>query len=115
MPISCGDMDLVREFLRGAVPVHVLHHAAEEEIYGAWMADELAHHGYPISSGTLYPLLHRMETAGYLASSERLVDGRVRRVYVITDAGREALRQLQAVVTEMASEILQSNEGKDTE
>ena len=108
-------MDLVREFLRGAVPVHVLHHAAEQEVYGAWMAEELAHHGYPISSGTLYPLLHRMETAGFLASTERLVNGRVRRVYVITDAGSDALRQLRAVVTEMASEVLHPTEGEDTE
>lgn len=108
-------MDLVREFLRGAVPVHVLHHAAEQEVYGAWMTEELARHGYPISSGTLYPLLHRMETAGLLISSERLVDGRVRRVYVITDVGREALRQLRAVVAEMASEVLHPSEDEVTE
>ncbi|MHA6804622.1 PadR family transcriptional regulator [Salinifilum ghardaiensis] len=108
-------MDLVREFLRGAVPVHVLHHAAEHEIYGAWMAEELAHHGYPISPGTLYPLLHRMETAGFLASASRLVEGRVRRVYVITETGREALQQLRAVVAEMAGEVLHPGEGEVAE
>ncbi len=102
-------MDVVREFLRGAVPVHVLHHAAEEEVYGAWMAEELAHHGYKISPGTLYPLLHRMETAGLLTSDERVVDGRVRRVYTATQAGRDALAQLRAVVAEMAGEVLHSN------
>ena len=33
-------MDLVRDLMRGAVPVHVLHHAAEDGgVYGAWMAD----------------------------------------------------------------------------
>lgn len=99
-------MDVVREFLRGAVPVHVLHHAAEQQVYGAWMAEELARHGYRISPGTLYPLLHRMETAGLLTSTGHLVDGRVRRVYVATAAGRDALAHLRAVVAEMAGEVL---------
>jgi DNA-binding PadR family transcriptional regulator len=46
----------VREFQRGAVRPHILHHAAKEEIHGAWMTQELARHGYRISPGTLYPL-----------------------------------------------------------
>ena len=41
-------------FWRGAVELHVLHHAAERELHGAWMAAELARHGYAISPGTLY-------------------------------------------------------------
>lgn len=61
------------------------------------------------------PVPHRMESAGFLPSTERPVDGRVRRAYVITDAGREALRQLRAVVTEMASAVLHPSEGEDTE
>ncbi|OXR40595.1 hypothetical protein B7C42_07280 [Nocardia cerradoensis] len=99
-------MDLVRELLRGAVPVHVLHHAAEQEVYGAWMAEELAHHGYPISPGTLYPLLHRLENAGLLTSTEHVVDGRVRRVYTATAAGLGELTRLRAVVAELSGEVL---------
>lgn len=52
------------EFIRGAVRMHILHHAAEGEIHGAWMAEELGHHGYQISPGTLYPTLHRLKTRG---------------------------------------------------
>src|SRR5262249_5329837 len=99
-------VDVVREFLRGAVPVHVLHHAAEGEVHGAWMAAELAHHGYQISPGTLYPLLHRMQEAGLLASRPDVVGGRARRVYVATPAGRRALRDVRALVTELAGEVL---------
>ncbi|KOX19362.1 PadR family transcriptional regulator [Saccharothrix sp. NRRL B-16348] len=103
-------MDVVREFLRGAVPAHVLHHAAGQEVYGAWMAEELAHHGYRISPGTLYPLLHRMETAGLLTSREHVVDGRVRRVYTATETGRDTLAQLRTVVAEVAGEVLVHDE-----
>lgn len=100
-------MDLVSDLLRGAVPVHVLHHAAEERgVYGAWMAEELAHHGYRISPGTLYPLLKRLEDGGLLNSSEHLVDGRVRRVYKATAAGVEELVRLRAVINELSGEIL---------
>ena len=61
----------MREFLRGAVRLHILHHAAQGEVHGAWMARELAHHGYRISPGSLYPTLHKMETEGLLRSSQR--------------------------------------------
>lgn len=63
----------MREFQRGAVRLHILHHAAEEEIHGAWMTVELARHGYQISPGTLYPTLHRLEADGLLVSSEQQV------------------------------------------
>lgn len=79
------------DLLSGLVRMHVLHHAAQEEIYGAWMIEELAGHGYRLSPGTLYPMLRRMVADGYLTvRSER--DGRtVRKYYSATDKGREGL------------------------
>src|ERR1039458_10522709 len=50
-----------RELYSGLIRLHVLHHAAEEPIFGLGMVEELARHGYRISPGTLYPLLHRSE------------------------------------------------------
>jgi len=98
-------MDLVREFVRGAVTVHVLHHAAAGPVHGAWMAEELRRHGYDISPGRLYPLLHRLESEGLVTSRPEVVDGRARRVYTATRAGREGLRRLRAAVTELADEV----------
>ena len=99
-------MDVEREFLRGVVPVHVLHHAAQEPVYGAWMTSELARHGYSISPGTLYPLLHRMEQAGLLESAKHTVDGRVLRSYRATAEGRRVLARLRDLVGEVAGEVL---------
>ncbi|WP_331770276.1 PadR family transcriptional regulator (plasmid) [Embleya sp. NBC_00888] len=96
----------MREFQRGAVRLHILHHAAEEEIHGAWMAEELAVHGYRISPGTLYPTLHRMEADGLLTSEQRVVEGRTRRVYRATDAGRAALAEDRRALAELAREVL---------
>ncbi|MFB7324751.1 PadR family transcriptional regulator [Streptomyces sp. NPDC056190] len=100
----------MREFQRGAVRLHILHHAAEEEIHGAWMTEELARHGYQISPGTLYPTLHRLEADGLLTSEQRVVDGRARRVYRATEAGKQALEEDRQALKELAREVL----GDDT-
>ncbi|MFV0132377.1 PadR family transcriptional regulator [Streptomyces sp. HMX87] len=96
----------MREFQRGAVRLHILHHAAEGEIHGAWMTRELAGHGYDISPGTLYPTLHRLEADGLLASEQQVVDGRTRRVYKATAAGKKALAEDREALRELAREVL---------
>jgi DNA-binding PadR family transcriptional regulator len=101
----------MREFLRGAVRLHILHHAAQEEVHGAWLAAELARHGYRISPGTLYPLLHRMAEEGLLTSHEVVVEGRRRRVYRATAEGRQALEQTRRALAELAAEILEQPGG----
>jgi DNA-binding PadR family transcriptional regulator len=92
----------VIEFRRGAVQLHILHHAAEREIHGAWMSEELAHHGHEISPGTLYPTLHRMEQHGLLRSRREVVNGRIRRYYAATPAGRDALEAAREALRELA-------------
>lgn len=96
----------MQELLRGAVRLHILYHAAHDEVHGAWMATELARHGYKISPGSLYPLLHKMETEGLLRSSSKVVEGRVLRSYVTTAKGRRALEATKRQLRELASEIL---------
>ena len=75
------------DLLSGLIRLHVLHHAAEQEIYGQWMIDELAHHGYRLP-GTLYPMLHKMERDGYLVSRQEREGRTVRKLYTITPKGR---------------------------
>jgi PadR family transcriptional regulator, regulatory protein PadR len=44
---------LIKEFYLGFIRIHVLHHASKEPIYGLWLIEELGHHGYKLSPGTL--------------------------------------------------------------
>ena len=44
-----------------------------------------------LPTGTIYPALRRLERAGHVASSWSTVNGRERRTYELTDAGRRAL------------------------
>lgn len=94
-----------QELYIGLVRLHVLHHAAAEPIFGHGMAQELGRHGYHISSGTIYPLLHGMERRGWLRSERRLVNGRHRKFYRATDAGCTALRQARKQVRELFEEM----------
>lgn len=97
----------MRQFLRGAVQLHVLHHAASGEIDGAWMSVELARHGHRISPGTLYPTLHRMEAEGLLVSREELAGGRRRRRYRATALGERVLAETRHALRELADEVLE--------
>lgn len=96
----------MREFQRTAVRLHILHHAADNEVHGAWLTQELSRHGYRVSPGTLYPTLHRLEADGLLVSEQRVVDGRARRVYRATPAGRAALTEDRRALEELAREVL---------
>jgi DNA-binding PadR family transcriptional regulator len=57
-------------FLGGFERLHVLYHAVKAPVFGVETMEELARHGYEVSAGTLYPLLHQLEEAGYLTSYE---------------------------------------------
>jgi DNA-binding PadR family transcriptional regulator len=89
------------------VRLHVLHHAAEGPVFGLGLIEELRRHGYAMSAGTMYPLLHGLERRGLLASRARHVDGRVRRVYRITAQGRRSLERGRSRVRELFGELFE--------
>jgi PadR family transcriptional regulator, regulatory protein PadR len=95
-----------RNLYTGLIRLHILHHAAEGPIFGQAMIDELGRHGYRLSAGTLYPILHGMERQGYLRSRLALNGGRNRRVYRATAAGRKALVTARLRVQELFGEML---------
>lgn len=98
-------MDHRRELFYGLIRIHVLLHAGQEPIFGLGMMEELAHHGYRIGPGTLYPLLHGMERSGLLKCVSRRGEGNRRRQYVITAAGRRALKKAKVKVDELHHEL----------
>jgi len=96
-----------RDLYSGLMRLHILHHSAEAPIYGLEMAEELARHGYRISLGTLYPLLHGLEEKGYLRSAEQRNGRSVRKVYRATPLGRKALKTAKEKVRELFGELIE--------
>jgi DNA-binding PadR family transcriptional regulator len=91
----------------GLIRLHVLHHATKEPVYGLAMIEELGRHGYKLSAGTLYPILHGLEERGYLVSSEERVGNSIRRVYRATTAGKKALAAAKVKVRELFGELFE--------
>jgi DNA-binding PadR family transcriptional regulator len=96
-----------QELFKGLIRLHILHHAAEGEFYGQWMIEELSHHGYKMSPGTLYPMLHGMERTGYLTSRKERHGRTFRRLYRATAAGREANKIAKVRVRELVGELVE--------
>lgn len=99
--------DVDHDLYAGLIRLHVLHHAAHEAIFGLGMIEELARHGYRISPGSLYPLLHGLERKGYLRSREERIGRRARRVYTVTSKGRRALEHGKVKVRELFGELFE--------
>jgi PadR family transcriptional regulator, regulatory protein PadR len=58
-----------------------------------------------LPTGTVYPALHRLETAGLVTSTWTTVAGRRRRTYELTGAGRRVLRAERAAWQEFAATV----------
>lgn len=96
---------ILRKLFLGFIHIHILYHAKKEPIFGAWMLEELSEHGYQISPGTLYPILHNLKANGLLEKEEQVVEGKVRKYYRITRLGEEVLREARQKALELTAEI----------
>jgi DNA-binding PadR family transcriptional regulator len=98
-----------QEIYSGLIRIHILYHACQGPIFGLGMIEELARHGYKLSAGTLYPLLHGLEMKGYLRSREVRSGRSIRRVYRATSVGRKALALAREKVKELVGELLEDD------
>lgn len=99
--------DRYQDLYSGLIRLHILHHACEEPIFGLGMIEELGRHGYKLSAGTIYPMLHRLEMSGLLRSHEEHNGRRRRRTYRATRAGEKALAAAKQKVWELFSELFE--------
>ena len=87
------------------IELHILHHASEKPVFGLWLIEELGRHGYRISPGTLYPLLHSMESLDLLRNRNSIFNGKIRKYYSITPKGKRHLRRAKRQVAELIHEV----------
>ena len=105
-----GNRDLIGGFVR----LHVLHHANSGPIFGIGIIERLAFHGYVLSPGTLYPILHGLEKDGFLHSRTEVVGKKRRRVYEITAEGQKSLVLSKARLWELFKEVFERELSPDT-
>lgn len=107
-----SDENAALDLFSGFIKLHVLHHAGESPVYGLWLIEELAEHGYRVSPGTLYPLLHSLEKSELLKSYNELYQGKIRRYYKITSNGRRQLKKAKLQLMELMGEVLTREEAE---
>src|SRR5262245_54286138 len=100
------------DLFSGFIKLHVLHHASERPLYGLWLIEELAEHGYRVSPGTLYPLLHSLEQSELLKSYNELHEGKYRRYYKITENGSIKIKKVKLQFIEVMGESLTKEEAE---
>jgi PadR family transcriptional regulator PadR len=116
---SEGRTSIVRELRRGTLELAVLHLLEPGEAYGYEIVTRLATSTdgvLAVTDGTLYPVLYRLERAGFVGVRwETPERGVPRKYYRLTDAGHAELGRLKhewsSFVTAMA-QLLANEEGK---
>jgi len=103
-----------RDLMAGFVRLHVLHHANTGPIFGIGIIERLAFHGYMLSPGTLYPVLHGLERDGFLRSRGEVVGKRRRRIYEITATGQRVLILSRVRLWELFKEVFENELSPDT-
>jgi DNA-binding PadR family transcriptional regulator len=111
--ISITIMDIDKTILRDIhlafIKMHILYHAAKEEVFGIGLIRELKRHGYKLSPGTLYPTLAKMQQSGLLTCECRTVQHKQQKYYRITRAGEELLDEVKKNLEELYDEIVKEN------
>jgi len=100
-------------FWQGMVRLVVLHQASQAPVYGGRLSKFLREQGYAISPGSLYPLLHHLEKADFLASRLKVFRGRVRKYYEITPQGRACLEEIRRELGDLVRKVfLEADTGR---
>jgi DNA-binding PadR family transcriptional regulator len=101
---------VLRHLFTGFVRLHILYHAEKEPICGVEIMEELARHRYQLGPGTLYPILRHLEDEGYLACTPVVFNGKRRKYFRITTAGKKLLRRARTQLHELVYEVLHDHD-----
>lgn len=112
-------MSVSKNQISGNTSMLLLKLLSEKDMYGYEMIEVLqqrSNHVFELKAGTLYPLLHGLETKNQLLSYEKEAGGKVRRYYQITKQGRKELEQKKKeweIYSTAISKVVVTNFTKD--
>lgn len=87
-------MSIDKSLISGSTTILILRLLEEKDMYGYEMIETLRQRSknvFELKAGTLYPLLHSLESKGLLNSYESESTGKLRKYYQITKSGRHYL------------------------
>ena len=101
---------VLRHLFTGFVRLHILYHASKESICGVEIMEELGRHGYELGPGTLYPILRHLQDGGYLSCKAVVLNGKRRKNFRITAAGKRLLHRARRQLRELVWEVLEDHD-----
>ncbi|MDD4170356.1 MAG: PadR family transcriptional regulator [Desulfotomaculaceae bacterium] len=110
-------MKIDKSLTTGSTTMLILRLLKSKDMYGYQMIDELEKRSeniFTLKAGTLYPLLHTLESRGMIESYDAKIDSvRPRKYYRITQNGKKLLKEKQAEWTAYTSAVNQVLGGMD--
>ncbi|MCM1043719.1 MAG: PadR family transcriptional regulator [Corallococcus sp.] len=85
---------------KGLLEVFVLAALRKEESYGYKIISDISPY-IEISESTLYPILKRLESGGYLVTRSKEYNGRLRKYYRITPSGVNKIKSFVKDINEL--------------
>lgn len=88
-------MAIDKSMIQGSMSILVLRLLSEKDMYGYEITDTLKNRSndvFSLKAGSLYPLLHTMESNGYVNSYESDSAGKRRKYYHLTKDGEKYLQ-----------------------
>jgi len=101
-----GNKLLMKDFFVGFIKIHILYHTGKRPFYGQELKEELEEHGYAMSFGSLYPLLHKLCGDGYLSREDIKVNGKIRKYYTLTERGARLFKEAREKMKKLVDEVL---------
>jgi len=95
---------------REVLPLLVLHFIAAEDSYGNQLMERIAEVTAGVLSvnpNTMYPLLRRLESQGLISGHWEHPERRTRRIYSITDEGRDEYGRIRDEVEHLLDSVQQ--------
>lgn len=86
-------MAIDKSLVSGSMTMLLLKLLEEKDMYGYEMIETLrarSNNVFELKAGTLYPLLHSLESKGYVTAYEKEAGGKTRKYYSITKMGKKA-------------------------
>lgn len=88
-------MGIDKNLVQGSMALMLLRLLETKDMYGYEMISvlrEKSENVFELKAGTLYPLLHSLESKGYVISYEDASSGKTRKYYQLTPAGKKYVK-----------------------
>lgn len=93
--------EIVQRITRNLLDIQILRLISTEPMWGYKIKKEVeTKFGVKLRHGALYPLLNMMEKKGLLNSRRQQQGGRTRKVYAMTERGKEYIEAYETVLKE---------------